>query len=157
MCGHFQLRLPKDDQYKSGTVINEQISKNKICKLEDCNEPLTLFRGPGDKHLCREHQLAQREYGGLGRIDRLWTFSREWTCAWCGYNPKEDPWFKNPPIPFDDEVHKNRVMRTMLVGDHGDERRIDGGSDGKDNVQTLCQNCNAKKTSLYKDYQRSKV
>ena len=151
-----QHRLAENDQYKSGSVVKDQLSKNKKCLIEDCSHPITIRRGPGNNKLCRTHQLQQREYGGFGRIDRLWTFSREWTCSWCGYNPKNDPWFTHPPIPFENEVHKTRVMRSMLVGDHKTDRKVDGGSHGKSNVQTLCQNCNAKKTNIYKDYETTK-
>lgn len=146
------LRNPSFDKFKSPCEIKKALAG--FCKAPDCKSTLTLFKGPGDRHLCRIHQIQQREYGGLGRIDRPWTFSREWACAWCGYSPKEDEWFDNTPIPFDNEVHKNRAMRSMLVGDHSEDRNVDGGSHGKDNVQTLCQNCNSKKTVLYKDYKQ---
>ena len=42
-------------------------------------------------------------------------------------------------------------MRSTLIGDHL-TRKVDGGGHGKDNVQTLCQTCNAKKTALFKDF-----
>lgn len=149
------LLTKADLKRKSGAKLKEQIEHKLTCKLDFCNKPLTMFEGPGAKHLCEEHQLQQREFGGMGRIDRPWSFSREWCCAWCGYSPKEDPWFDNPPIPFDNEVHKNRVMRSMLIGDHGEDRKVDGGSHDKDNVQTLCANCDRKKTNLYKDYEKT--
>ena len=151
------LRDPLQDRRKSATALEEQLRLNRTCKAPCCHKPITTYKGPGDKHYCREHQLQLKDYGGLGKQNRPWSFAREWTCSACGYNPKEDPWFENPPFPFDDEVHKNRAMRSMLVGDHKDVRMADGGGHGKDNVQTLCQNCNSKKTSLYKDYQRGKV
>jgi hypothetical protein len=150
------LRLPTHDKRKSASAIKDQIEKDLRCCLDDCNKPLTMMDGPGKYKLCRDHQLQQREYGGMGRIDRPWSFSREWCCAWCGYSPKDDPWFDNPPIPWDDEIHKNRAMRSTLIGDHGEHRKTDGGGHGKDNVQTLCATCDRKKTNLYKDYQRSK-
>ncbi len=145
------LLTKSDLKRKSGTKLKEQIEKKLICKLENCNKPLTMFEGPGSKHLCEEHQLQQREFGGPGRIDRPWSFSREWVCNWCGYSPKEDTFFDNPPIPFDNEIHKNQVMRSTLIGDHL-IRKVDGGGHSKDNVQTLCRNCDAKKTALYKDF-----
>ena len=150
------IRRPEDDKRKPASRLKEQIENKSICMIDDCGKSLTMFRGPGDRRLCRDHQLQMREYGGMGRIDRPHSFSREWTCAWCGYTPKDDPWFDNPPIPWDDEAHKIRAMRSMLIGDHGEIRKADGGSDGKDNVQTLCRCCDAKKTVLYKDYQRSR-
>lgn len=151
------FRSPDQDRRKDAETIREQLEQKTSCKAPDCTSFITQFRGPGDRHLCREHQLQQVEYGGLGKLNRPWTFSREWSCNWCGYSPKDDLWFDNPPIPFDDETHKHRVMRSMLVGDHNQERNVDGGSHGKGNVQTLCQNCNAKKTMLHKDYLRSKI
>jgi hypothetical protein len=150
------IRGPEDDKRKNANQLKHQIENKLTCTLEWCDRPLTMFRGPGDKRLCREHQLQQREYGGLGRYDRPHSFSREWTCSWCGYSPKDDPWFDNPPLPWDNEAHKIRAQRSMLIGDHGEIRKADGGSDDKDNVQTLCRNCDAKKTVLHKDYQRSK-
>lgn len=150
------IRVPKDDKYKSPSVIARQLRENMKCSHPDCNEPLTLFRGPGQTSLCRMHQLEQVEYGGFGKASRLWTFSREWCCDWCGYSPLNDPWFNNPPIPFKNEAHKIRAMRATLVADHI-IRRIDGGSDCKSNIQTLCQNCNVKKTTLYEDYKKAKI
>lgn len=152
MCG--KIRLASDDSRKSGASLKEQITKKRTCCLEWCDEPITQLTGPGKDSLCREHQLYQREYGGLGRLDRPWTFARNWVCDWCGYNPKEDPWFAAQN--WEDENHLFSTMRTMLVGDHK-IRKTDGGSDDPNNVQTLCQNCNSKKTGLHKDHQRSKI
>lgn len=149
------LRRADDDKFKSASALKEQIDNNYRCKLEWCNNPLTNKKGPGEKHLCREHQVAQREYeNGLGRLDRPWTFSREWSCSCCGYSPKDDPWFKEQQ--WDNEAHMTTAMRSMLVGDHI-VRQADGGTDDPNNVQTLCQNCNAKKTALNKDHQRSRT
>jgi len=147
----FTLLCKEDLKRKSGTKLKEQYEHKLTCTLEFCNKPLTKFAGPGANFLCEEHQLQQREFGGMGRRDRPWTFSREWACAWCGYSPKDDLFFDNPPIPFDNEVHKNQVMRSTLIGDHL-TRKVDGGGHGKDNVQTLCQTCNSKKTALFKDF-----
>jgi len=152
-----EIRSKDNLKLKTLSQLRKQIEEGHKCTLEFCNESLSEYEGPRSNYLCLEHQLMQREYGGLSRYDRPWTFSKEWICAWCGYNPKEDPWFKNPPIPFDNEAHKIRVQRGMLVGDHNEKRRIDGGSDDKDNVQTLCQNCNSKKTNMTHDYRRSKI
>lgn len=145
------IRLDEDDTRKSGTQIKHQLEHKLTCKLEWCNSPLSTKTGPGANHLCRPHQLQQREYGGLGRYDRPWTFSREWSCAWCGYSPKDDEWFDNPPVPFDSDVHKHQVMRSTLIADHL-TRKVDGGTHDKTNIQTLCQTCNSKKTALFKDF-----
>lgn len=146
------LRDPLLDKRKDAQTLKEQFEKDVRCKLSWCDEPLTKFKGPNDRHLCRGHQIKQREYGGLGRIDRPWTFSRKWVCDWCGYNPKEDLWFETQK--WDDEDHKLRTMRNMLVGDHK-IRKADGGADDDTNVQTLCQNCNSKKSGLNHDHRRS--
>lgn len=151
------FRSPDQDRRKDAATIKEQIAKDLRCKAPDCTKPISQHTGPGNRHLCREHQTQMVEYGGLGKLDRIWTFSREWSCSWCGYSPKDDPWFESPPIPFDNETHKHQTMRMMLVADHKDKRNVDGGGHGKDNIQTLCQNCNAKKTALFKDFQRSKI
>lgn len=150
------LRLPSQDKQKSLSKIKEEYEKGITCVAADCTEYITTFTGPGSNKLCREHQLQLTDYGGLGKIDRPWTFSRDWSCAWCGYSPKDDPWFKNPPIPWESEVHLHGGMRSTLVGDHSHDLKSNGGGHGKDNVQTLCQNCNAKKTTLYKDSDSSK-
>lgn len=147
-----RVRLPTDDKRKSLSKVKEEIALGKTCCIDECDQPLTTYKGPGDKHLCREHQLMQSEYGGLGKLDRPHTFSREWCCEWCGYSPKDDPWFDQQV--WDDELHKLRAMRGTLIGDHNAIRKVDGGSDGKSNVQTLCRNCDAKKTMLNKDYQK---
>jgi len=148
------IRKPEDDLRKSLSQIKEQRTNEKVCILEGCDNPITTFKGPGDKHLCREHQIQQREYGGMGRVDRPHSFAREWCCNWCGYTPKDDPWFDEQV--WDDELHKIRAMRSTLIGDHT-ERKVEGGSDSKDNVQTLCRVCDAKKTVLNKDYQKMSV
>lgn len=147
------IRDPDLDKVKSASKLKRQKDLGLTCTVKGCNNPLTRYEGPKSNSLCREHQIKQREYGGPGRIDRPWTFERKWSCDWCGYSPLKDPWFDNPPIPFDNEVHKNQVQRGTLVGDHI-ERKVDGGSDCSENVQTLCQNCNSKKTSLYRDFRR---
>lgn len=147
------LRTREQEKRKPASQLKHQIEHGVKCILEGCGKPLSTYTGPGSNKLCEHHQFEQREYGGLGRIDRPWTFAREWCCAWCGYSPKDDPWFDQQQ--WDSEEHKNRAMRAMLVGDHK-IRKTDGGSDGKDNVQTLCQNCNSKKSALNHDHRRTK-
>lgn len=147
------MRDPENDTRKSATAIRCQLEENIKCSVPGCDSPLTMFRGPNEGKLCREHQIIQREYGGLARIDRMYTFWKEWACNCCGYDPRNDPWFDNPPEPWDNEEHKLRAMRAMLVCDHI-IRRSDGGTDTRENTQTFCQNCNAKKTINGKDYHR---
>ncbi len=147
------LRRPSDDRLKSGTELKRQLAEDKRCTLEWCDKPITTIAGPGDRFLCREHQISQREYGGFSRLDRLWTFSKGWTCDWCGYTPHDDPWFSDSSVAWESEVHKNQTMRALMVGDHT-IRKADGGKDDPDNVKTLCQNCNSKKSNLNKDFVR---
>jgi len=152
--GGFILRIirPEDDKYKSLSTIQKQLNEDWVCSLDGCNEPVSMYTGPNADKLCRPHQTAQREYGGTGRIDRPWTFAREWTCSCCGYNPKGDEWFDHQT--WDSEYHKLQAMRSMLVADHI-VRKADGGGHEKENIQTLCMNCNAKKTLLHNDHRRS--
>lgn len=149
------LRNPLEDTIKSFNLIQEDEEQGRVCTVPACGKPLTMRKGPGDSKLCRDHQEQLREYGGMARLDKPYSFAKKWICDWCGYDPRTDPWFNNPPIPWDDEVHKNRAMRSMIVADHI-ERATDGGSHAADNVQSLCQCCNTKKTILHKDYQRGR-
>ena len=150
------IRDHHSDLRKSGRELSEQFDANLTCTVPGCESPLTMFRGPNDKKLCREHQIMQREYGGLARIDRLYTFHKKWICDCCGYDPRIDSYFESPPIPWENEEHKLRAMRAMLVVDHI-IRQADGGLDSKENTQTFCQNCNTKKSINSKDYIRANV
>lgn len=152
MCGI--LRTKEQEKRKTASQLRNQIEHGLTCVLDGCGKSLSTYTGPNSNKLCETHQFEQREYGGLGRVDRPWTFAREWTCTWCSYNPKEDPWFAEQH--WDSEEHMNRAMRAMLVGDHK-VRKTDGGADTKDNVQTLCQNCNSKKSTLNHDHRRTKL
>jgi hypothetical protein len=107
------------------------------------------MQGPGSGVLCREHQLQQREYGGMGRIDRPHTFYRKWTCSCCGYNPLEDARLAD----VEDEMVKRRIGRVLMHGDHI-ERQSDGGADTEENIQSLCYVCHAKKTVINEDYKK---
>jgi 5-methylcytosine-specific restriction endonuclease McrA len=106
------------------------------------------MQGPGSAVLCREHQLKQREYGGMGRMDRPHTFHRDWICEECGYTALEDPRL----VGVEDEMVKRRIARTLIHGDHNKTRRSDGGNDSKENVKSLCFVCHAVKTTLEEDY-----
>ena len=70
------LRSKEQDLRKDASAIKEQIANKSTCKAPNCDKPITQHRGPGDRHLCREHQLQQVEYGELGKLERPWTFSR---------------------------------------------------------------------------------
>lgn len=94
----------------------------------------------------------QREYGGMGRIDRPHTFHRDWVCSECGYNALEDPRLQD----IEDEMVKRRVARVLMHGDHNITRRADGGDDSAGNVKCLCVVCHAKKTVINEDYKKNK-
>lgn len=133
------------DKPKSQRIIREQL--NKKCMLEDCDNTVSIYEGPGSNVLCREHQLECVEYGGMGKPERPWTFYRTMECAKCGYNPTEDPQFDE----IEDEFHRLRVMRAIMHGDHI-HLKSQGGANTKDNIQTLCVKCHMIKTYKDKDY-----
>lgn len=141
------MRDPKFDNLKNPGQLKRDLGKT--CKV--CSEPVSQFEGPGSDVLCREHQIQQREYGGMGRIDRPHTFHRDWVCDECGYNSLEDPRI----VEIEDELVKRRVARVIMHGDH-QHRQADGGSDSKENVRSLCFVCHAKKTILNEDYRKQK-
>ena len=133
------------DKPKSDKIIREQVDKK--CMLEDCENTVSIYEGPGSNVLCREHQLECVEYGGMGKPERPWTFYRTMECAKCGYNPTEDPQFDE----IEDEFHRLRVMRAIMHGDHI-HLKSQGGANTKDNIQTLCVKCHMIKTYKDKDY-----
>ena len=142
-----QLRDPNRDLLKSQAVLKEQYRTQCKCRLEDCDNDITIFDGPGSDSYCREHQLELAEYGGMGKSDRPHTFYRGWTCENCGYDPRQDPQFEAVADPF----HRLRCMRGVMHGDHL-VRRSDGGKDRAENIQTLCCRCHMIKTLIERDY-----
>jgi hypothetical protein len=142
-----KLRDPGKDKLKSQSTLKEQYKRLCKCRLEDCNNDLTIFDGPGSDSLCREHQLEQVEYGGMGKADRPHTFYRGWVCECCGYDPRTDKQFDD----IEDPYHKLRCMRGVMHGDHL-HRKSDGGADTAENIQTLCCRCHMIKTYKEKDY-----
>ena len=38
--------------------------------LQDCDNKLSMYEGPGSQTLCRVHQLECVEYGGMGKAER---------------------------------------------------------------------------------------
>ena len=139
------IRDPKKDKLKSNAVLKEQL--NKKCMLEDCDNTISIYDGPGSNTLCREHQLECVEYGGMGKPERPWTFYRTMECAKCGYNPTEDPQFEE----IEDEYHRLRVMRAIMHGDHI-HLKSQGGSNAKENIRSLCVLCHMAKSYIDKDY-----
>lgn len=144
------MRNPNYDEPKSLAQIRKE--RGLVCKVPGCGKTITNMNGPGSGVLCREHQIQQREYGGMGRHDRPHTFHRDWVCEECGYNVLEDPRLAD----IEDEMKKRRVARVIMHGDHHGERKADGGDDSAENVKCLCNVCHAKKTVLNEDYRNNK-
>jgi hypothetical protein len=145
------MRDPNWDKPKSLAQIKKE--RNSVCKIPGCGKHLTNMLGPGSEALCRDHQLKQREYGGMGRLDRPHTFHREWICSECGYEVLEDPRLAD----IEDEMTKRRVARVLMHGDHNGERKADGGDDSAENIKCLCVVCHAKKTVINEDYKKPGV
>lgn len=142
------LRNPDRDKLKSNSILKEQYRLQCKCKLEDCEDDLTIFDGPGSDSYCRKHQLMLSDYpGGMGKADRPHTFYRNWVCADCGYDPRQDSAFDD----IEDEFHKAACMRATLEGDHQD-LKSQGGADTQANIVTRCCRCHRIKTMKNKDY-----
>ena len=113
--------------------------------------PLTQKTGPGQDMLCRKHQKNLREFGGTGRLDRPHTHHRKWTCDECGKNVQEEVRKKFPLIEEEDPALFSRMCRNRIIGDHI-VRKVDGGPDTEENIQSLCLDCNSDKTILAEDW-----
>ena len=142
------LRDPNKDKAKSTAQYLKETRVTAICMLEDCNNPLSTFEGPGSKILCREHQIECSEYGGMGKPERPHTFYRNWECNTCGYDPRKDELrFGHIEDPF----IRNRAMRGVMHGDHI-HLKSQGGKDTEDNIDTLCVLCHMAKTYIEGDF-----
>lgn len=139
------------DQPKPLSQIKKELGR--VCSVEGCGQPLTHMQGPGSESLCREHQLLQVEYGGVGKIDRPHTFHRKWVCDDCGKDVSVEVDNKFPGLKDKDPETYNRLCRNRIIGDHI-IRRADGGRDTAENIQTLCLDCNSDKTILNEDYKK---
>jgi 5-methylcytosine-specific restriction endonuclease McrA len=142
-----KFRDPIHDDWKSITERKQIFEEKRLCTLEDCQNLLTEFKGPGQEVLCREHQVEQREYGGFGRIDRPHTFHRGFVCDECGQDARELPAIK----AIQDEVVKMRAIRSIMHGDHK-QLKSEGGSDAEKNIRLLCITCHNVKTQVEQDY-----
>jgi hypothetical protein len=142
-----KLRTPDQDKHKNFRLLTAQLRTTPVCKLEDCCNPLSDYEGPGSDSLCREHQLEQVEYGGMGKASRPHTFYRAWVCTKCKYDARLDPEILEIEDPWDQLV----VMRGVMHGDHL-IRKSDGGKDTKENINALCCRCHMIKTYKEKDY-----
>jgi hypothetical protein len=143
------LRDPNKDKLKSQSILKEQCRLQCKCKLEDCDNDITIFDGPGSDGYCREHQLQLVEYGGMGKAERPHTFYRDWVCVKCGYDCRKDPDILEIEDPWDQLV----VMRTVMHGDHL-HRKSDGGKDIAENIESLCCRCHMIKTAKEKDFRK---
>lgn len=143
------MRNPQHDRPKTPAMIKRD--HRNICKIDGCGNAVTHMQGPGERVLCRVHQEKQREYGGLGRIDRPWTFHRGWECDECKRNMLEEVKKKYPDLEKEDEEKFYRVARNRIVGDH-QHRQAHGGDHSEENIRSLCIECNADKTILNEDY-----
>jgi len=141
------IRNPDKDKFKSSAVLTEQQIKASTCMLQDCDNKLSMYEGPGSQVLCRQHQLECVEYGGMGKPERPHTFYRGWECTTCGYDPREDTLRFNHEDPF----IQNRAMRGVMHGDHI-HLKSQGGADTQDNINTLCVLCHMAKTYLEGDF-----
>ena len=136
------------DKFKSNSQIRRDFGKT--CSVPGCDHPITAFKGPGSDSLCRDHQLKLVEYGGLGKLDTMHSFHREWVCEECNTNVLEDPRLAD----VEDDHIKRRIARSMMHGDHHIKRKADGGEDTAENVKSLCFVCHAKKSALEEDWRK---
>lgn len=149
------LRDWRNDASKADHIVKAQVARGATCMLEDCNEALSVYVGPGSNVLCRKHQKQCTQYGGMGKPERPHTFYRDWICEDCGYDPREDPDFADIE-EFDNEFHRLGCMRGMMEGDHGitqSESRMDETLvvDIEENITTRCCMCHRKKTLKNKE------
>ena len=148
-----RARDPKDDVKFQPKSIENRKSLGWCCNLPGCEEPLTEYKGPGSRYLCRSHQLMQREYGGHGRLDRPYTFWKKEYCEECGHSPmKHNKKIKELPQPY------RQILGMMML--HVDHLEV--GGKGKyqqqnyinhpNNLKTLCQECHMLKTYTSGDH-----
>lgn len=145
-----------EDERKSSAIIKRQLKYKLVCCIDGCGKPISQMTGPGSDRLCREHQVNQREYGGVGRLDRPHTFHRKWVCDHCGKDVSEEVRKKFPDLEESDPIIFNRLCRNRIIGDHI-IRQADGGDNSKENLQSLCLDCNSDKTIINEDYKRSNL
>ena len=139
------------DQMKGMSQLKKDLGK--VCSIPGCGKPLTHMQGPGSDTLCRDHQLGQVEYGGPGKISRPHTFHRQWVCSECGKDVSVEVDKKYPGLRESDPDKFFRLCRNRIIGDHI-IRRADGGDDTKENVQSLCLDCNSDKTIINEDFRK---
>lgn len=137
---------------KSFETIKRELGKP--CKVDKCTDKLTHVHGPGEHVLCRKHQLNLIENGGTGRLDRIHTFHRTWSCSECGWEALEDTRLINAT---DDEMTRKTIARVLIHADHHTTAKADGGDDSAENIKCLCIVCHAIKTILNGDHLKKKA
>ena len=139
----------QDEKYTDTKTINRRL--NTQCTLPGCENHLTLYKGPGTRLLCREHQLRMREYGGPGRLDRKWSFWKKDYCEECGHDPRN-----NVQLAHLDEPLRNTLANMMLHVDHvnaiGKDKYSNTDANHRDNLRTLCMECHMIKTLVDGDH-----
>jgi len=148
-----KFRDPGKDKLKSQGVLKAQIRSNQTCCMDGCNNPLTMFEGPGSDVLCRDDQLKLIEYGGPGKLNRLHTLHRKWICDDCGVDVSKALSLRYPNLEQDNPKLFNRLCRNRIIGDH-QIRQADGGDDSEENIKSYCLNCNADKTIINEDWRK---
>ena len=146
-----KLRNPKFDKLKSQVDLDKIFTEKLICSVDGCEKQLTSWQGPGSDKLCRYHQTSLREYGGMGRLDRIHTIHRSSICSACGWNAEQDPQIK----AITDDLIRNQVIRSSLDADHI-KLRSEGGDNSEENIQTLCRRCHGIKTAIERDFESGK-
>ena len=127
--------------------IAQIMSQAGNCKVPGCGREITAFTGSGSDSLCELHQRGLAVNGGFGRLNKPYSFHRTSVCDRCCTDYAQHPVI----LAIADDETRNRALRTCMIGDHK-VRRVDGGADTAENIQTLCRICDAIKTTLEQDY-----
>ena len=133
----------KFDSPKTGADIESALATT--CRAAGCESHVSLYKGPNSDRYCRKHQLECYEYGGLAKGSKPYSFAKTSVCSKCGKDVAKLPQVK----AIADEVKRNIAVRTLIQVDH-----IDGNHDNDDidNLQGLCLDCHAVKTTINEDY-----
>jgi len=133
----------KFDLPKTGAEVDSALATT--CRAAGCDSHLSLYKGPNSDRYCRKHQLECHEYGGLAKGSKPYSFAKTTVCSKCEKDVAELPQVKD----ITDEVKRNIALRSLITVDH-----IDGNHDNDDidNLQGLCLDCHAIKTTINEDY-----
>jgi 5-methylcytosine-specific restriction endonuclease McrA len=133
------IREASDRQRKNTNEM--RLALQGVCKVPGCDKHLTLWKGPGEKDYCDEHQRNIKEFGGLATTGKVYSHARQDFCTECGFRPAELP--RVAKYKDSDPKMFNTLVRSVLSVDHRD-----GNHENNDpsNLQTLCHNCHNIKT-----------